>query len=115
MQSLEADPEDLLKSQLTDNALFAFMKIIVDIENSNASGVLAAYAHHAKLKERFPDGFKVRMGFGLHYGWAIEGAGSTQSCHVCVCVRMCLCVGVAWVYVSEFCFLVACVSECLRE
>lgn len=25
------------------------------------------------LLEKIPD-FRVRMGFGLHYGWAIEGA-----------------------------------------
>lgn len=57
-----------------DNALYAFMKIVVDIENSNKTGVLARYTTHPKLLERFPQGFKVKMGFGLHHGWAIEGA-----------------------------------------
>jgi class 3 adenylate cyclase len=63
---------------LCDNALYAFLKIVVDIENSNRNGVLGEYANHPAIKQRFPDGYKVRMGFGLHVGWAIEGAiGST--------------------------------------
>ena len=69
----EAEVEDALESQLVDNALYAFMKVIVDIENSNKCGDLAVYGKHQKLLERFPGGFKVRMGFGLHHGWAIEG------------------------------------------
>jgi hypothetical protein len=70
----EAQSEWILETQLTDNALYAFMKIVVDIENSNATGVLSKYAKNKKLLDRFPQGFKVRMGFGLHHGWAIEGS-----------------------------------------
>jgi len=35
------------------------------------------YANHAGLNERMP-GYEVKMGFGLHQGWAIEGAIGTQ-------------------------------------
>ena len=72
--SCEEESVNILEQQLTDNALYAFMKIIVDIEQSNATGVLNKYAKNPKLLERFPSGFKVRMGFGLHSGWAIEGS-----------------------------------------
>lgn len=65
-------------TQLHDNALYAFLKIVVDIENSNRNGSLREYAQHERIQARFPGGYSVRMGFGLHTGWAIEGAiGST--------------------------------------
>jgi class 3 adenylate cyclase len=31
------------------------------------------WENHEKIKRHLPD-FRVRLGFGLHYGWAIEGA-----------------------------------------
>ena len=31
------------------------------------------YREHKGLNERLPN-FKIKMGFGLHIGWAIEGA-----------------------------------------
>ena len=31
------------------------------------------YANHAGLNRRMPN-YEVKMGFGLHQGWAIEGA-----------------------------------------
>ena len=52
------------------------------------AGVSAEVANNKKLEAltsrdsftaKYPDGYTVSMGFGLHYGWAIEGAvGSTQ-------------------------------------
>jgi len=35
------------------------------------------YANHAGLNKRMPN-YEVKMGFGLHQGWAIEGAIGTQ-------------------------------------
>ena len=32
------------------------------------------YANHAGLIKRMGAGYEVKMGFGLHQGWAIEGA-----------------------------------------
>jgi hypothetical protein len=70
----ESEAVQELEVQLTDNALYAFMKIVVDIHNANEYGVLSNYSNHEKIRERFPKGFEVRLGFGLHHGWAIEGA-----------------------------------------
>eukprot|EP00746_Dinoflagellata_sp_MGD_P124293 gnl/MRDRNA2_/MRDRNA2_58879_c0_seq1.p1 gnl/MRDRNA2_/MRDRNA2_58879_c0~~gnl/MRDRNA2_/MRDRNA2_58879_c0_seq1.p1 ORF type:complete len:955 (+),score=207.34 gnl/MRDRNA2_/MRDRNA2_58879_c0_seq1:94-2958(+) len=56
-------------SKMTDMALMSFIKIIVSI---NKSAVLAEYRTHEGLCRRMP-GYKVKMGFGLHLGWAIEG------------------------------------------
>ncbi len=59
-------------SQLADNALASFIKVIVDVYLSiTQSGSLAEYTTHPKLVKM---GWKITMGFGLHIGWAIEGA-----------------------------------------
>lgn len=39
----------------------------------SVSHVLKAYSNRPDLNARMPD-FSVQMGFGLHVGWAIEGA-----------------------------------------
>lgn len=59
---------------LADHALIGYLKIIAEI---NRDPNVMAYRHHPKLTTEGE--FKVRMGFGLHAGWAIEGAvGSLQ-------------------------------------
>jgi class 3 adenylate cyclase len=75
--ALEGDlsPEDhAAVSRVVDNALAAFLKIQVDIEESNKRGLLAKYATDPRIAPRFEEGYSVKMGFGLHVGWAIEGA-----------------------------------------
>eukprot|EP01017_Pseudomicrothorax_dubius_P037584 TRINITY_DN5527_c0_g1_i2.p1 TRINITY_DN5527_c0_g1~~TRINITY_DN5527_c0_g1_i2.p1 ORF type:complete len:896 (+),score=228.61 TRINITY_DN5527_c0_g1_i2:84-2771(+) len=58
--------------QLADESLIAFLKIMSRI---NTSAKLERYRHHEGLIERLKKGYyNVTMGFGLHYGWAIEGA-----------------------------------------
>jgi class 3 adenylate cyclase len=54
---------------LTDAAVLSSMKIIAKI---NCYTNILAYRKHKELNIRLPD-FKVKMGFGLHLGWAIEG------------------------------------------
>jgi class 3 adenylate cyclase len=39
----------------------------------NSSKNLRRLERRSTLQQRLP-GFRVRMGFGLHYGWAVEGA-----------------------------------------
>lgn len=51
-------------------SVLSFLKIIAA---TNRSPVLATYRLHEGLLARMPN-YRVKMGFGLHYGWAIEGA-----------------------------------------
>lgn len=51
-------------------AVSAFVKIMAEM---NQSSILTKYNSHEGLRARI-NGYKVRMGFGLHMGWAIEGA-----------------------------------------
>lgn len=57
-------------SIIADLALFSFLKIISKI---NKLSHIVEYSRSPELREKIP-GYKVRMGFGLHFGWAIEGA-----------------------------------------
>lgn len=77
---------------LADKALIGFLKVLVEI---NRDIQVLRYRTDKRL-ERDSKGFKLRMGFGLHAGWAIEGAvGSLQkvdatylSPHVNMAARM---------------------------
>jgi len=53
-----------------DFSLISFMKIYAKI---NRDPSVLHYREHPKLNERLPN-YQVKMGFGLHIGWAIEGA-----------------------------------------
>jgi len=77
---------------LSDKALVGFLKVIIEV---NRDIQLLAYRNDKRLSIDKND-FKLRMGFGLHAGWAIEGAvGSLQkvdatylSPHVNMAARM---------------------------
>ncbi|KAG6959078.1 hypothetical protein JG688_00010232 [Phytophthora aleatoria] len=60
-------------TELVDSALTAVLKMRVDIHNANHHGTLHKYCTNTKLIAAF-DSFEVHLGFGLHIGWAIEGA-----------------------------------------
>ncbi|CAE7409165.1 unnamed protein product [Symbiodinium natans] len=62
------DPE--VRSKIADMAVMAFVCITIEVQKSH---VLSVYRSHPGLQQRFPD-FRVTLGFGLHCGWAIEGA-----------------------------------------
>lgn len=78
---------------LSDKALIGFLKVIIEV---NRDIQLLAYRDDERLSMGKENGFLVRMGFGLHAGWAIEGAvGSLQkvdatylSPHVNMAARM---------------------------
>jgi len=55
---------------LADLALLSFLKIIAKI---NKDPRILKYRTHSKLIKRMPN-YAVKMGFGLHAGWSIEGA-----------------------------------------
>lgn len=56
--------------QVSDLALFSFLKVIAKISKFRE---MLEYRQDPGLNERMPN-YKVKMGFGLHQGWAIEGA-----------------------------------------
>lgn len=56
---------------VADNALAAFVVIHAALKRSVR---LARYAGRQDLIARLGEGWRVQMGFGLHVGWAIEGA-----------------------------------------
>jgi len=56
--------------QVADLALFSFYKVLAKI---NKLTPILEYRKNADLNARMP-GYQVKMGFGLHQGWAIEGA-----------------------------------------
>lgn len=57
--------------QLSDRALIAFLKVIAEI---NRNQRVLIYRSEPRLTSNDTQQFRVRMGFGLHIGWAIEGA-----------------------------------------
>lgn len=63
-------------ARVADNALAAFLKVQVDVHLESCSGSLHRFVTIESLREVFRarDGCRVHMGFGLHAGWAIEGA-----------------------------------------
>ena len=66
----DEEAEQQRASILADGALIAFLNVVKEIDESPE---LAEMIQDPALKERMPN-YTVRMGFGLHYGWAIEGA-----------------------------------------
>ena len=62
---------DSVKTQcLADLSILSFVKIMAQIHSNYE---MIKYNENEKLNKRIP-GFKVKMGFGLNMGWAIEGA-----------------------------------------
>eukprot|EP00563_Minutocellus_polymorphus_P005988 CAMPEP_0181030934 /NCGR_PEP_ID=MMETSP1070-20121207/5976_1 /TAXON_ID=265543 /ORGANISM="Minutocellus polymorphus, Strain NH13" /LENGTH=909 /DNA_ID=CAMNT_0023108303 /DNA_START=170 /DNA_END=2896 /DNA_ORIENTATION=- len=78
---------------MSDKALIGFLKVVVEI---NRDKQVLAYRADNRLTAKGSREYKLRMGFGLHAGWAIEGAvGSLQkvdatylSPHVNMAARM---------------------------
>lgn len=64
------NPEEKLSLQIVnDTAAYCILKIIAKI---NSYHQIIAYREHQGLNSRIPD-YSVKLGFGLHLGWAIEG------------------------------------------
>lgn len=61
---------DRKRAKLADMALISSAKLIGHVSKS---ATLQDLANHPKLQRKVP-GYKPRLGFGLHSGWAIEGA-----------------------------------------
>ncbi len=52
-------------------SMISFLKIIAALQRSFE---LQEYSRHEGMIERLGNDYKIKMGFGLHLGWAIEGA-----------------------------------------
>ena len=61
-------------NNIADLSLISFLKIIAKV---NKSRVLNNYRENKELNKRLPN-YRVKMGFGLHVGWAIEGAVGSE-------------------------------------
>ena len=57
-------------NQIVDLSLVAFIKILIQV---NKSAKLGKYKKNKLLSNRIPN-YRVKMGFGLHLGYSIEGA-----------------------------------------
>ena len=58
-------------TELADCALLAFLNVFKKI---NKSKKILAYRKDPDIIKRFGTRYSVQLGFGLHYGWGIEGA-----------------------------------------
>ena len=56
---------------IADSSLVSFLNIIKKIHKSQS---ILELNKDQDLQERFGKNFKIKMGFGLHIGWGIEGA-----------------------------------------
>ena len=68
------NPESLRSHYLPDLSLLSFLKIMAKV---NKDPEMLKYRRNPKLLARMP-GYEVKMGFGLHLGWSIEGAIGSQ-------------------------------------
>ena len=65
---------DTFNSKLAEHALISYLKIIVRLTTQEN---IQSYNKNQDLISNI-DNFKVAIGFGLHAGWAIEGAIGTE-------------------------------------
>ena len=68
--SIKGTPDE---SVLADQALLAFVKTLIELIRYETFICNFTPDATSRLYKRFP-GYNVRIGCGLHYGWAIEGA-----------------------------------------
>jgi len=69
----QAPGQQTTVQDLAESALRAFLRVILE---TSCSHVLRRLSLTPELQKRIP-GFRTELGFGLHVGWAIEGAIGT--------------------------------------
>ena len=74
---LNYDYTDEFKTSLADQALLTFCKALIEITKNQDFILNFSAAAIGRLYRRFPN-YAVRIGSGLHVGWAIEGAVGTM-------------------------------------
>lgn len=69
---------------IASNALSSFLAAIISVHESNegickeSSTQLKTFISRDSIRARFGENFNVNIGYGLHVGWAIEGAIGTE-------------------------------------
>ena len=61
----------LVFRELADLSMFAIMKMLAEV---NRSYSMVKYVQNEELRKRINLKYKPKLGYGLHFGWAIEGA-----------------------------------------
>ena len=61
-------------TEMADSAFAAFITACVDLRNANVDGCLVQFLENDRVIKRFGKGFTIRMGFGMHVGWCVQGA-----------------------------------------
>ena len=74
---LDTKEQELLDKRqiVADKSLIAAVKILVEIRRASD---LQAYQRHPKISPKFGQNYRTKLTFGLHLGWAIEGAIGTE-------------------------------------
>jgi class 3 adenylate cyclase len=66
----EAQSSNIFLERYAESAIASFVEIIINLAGSTE---VQNFAKLPKVQSKLPN-FKVKMGFGMHMGWAIEGA-----------------------------------------
>ena len=63
------------EAEMCNSGLIAFLKAMIDLKRENGpGGCLHEYKENQAIRKRFGDNkFEIKLGMGLHIGWAIEG------------------------------------------
>ena len=69
-KKLEDEDKCRVLEQVADEVLLSFLLVMVGLRRSSK---FASYKSNKRLNKRMWN-FQTQMGFGLHVGWAIEGA-----------------------------------------
>ena len=69
-KELENIKKNNINQQIAELSLLSFIDIVIKI---NTDKEMLNYRKNKELSTKIPN-YKVKMGFGLHVGWAIEGA-----------------------------------------
>jgi hypothetical protein len=72
----DSEDESTLTLNIADKALMVFLRVVIEIEGAES---LEQFKYHRTFAQRFTLPFQVKMGFGLHIGWAIEGFIGSKS------------------------------------
>jgi len=67
--------DDALRTRHADLSIISFGRILASIHESPT---LSRYRGHPGLQQRLGSRFRINLSFGLHRGWAIEGAVGSE-------------------------------------